>query len=176
MTWGWLDLLSCMPMVDAARFGRIARVVRIFRVIRGLRAAKIIAGAVLVRRAENALLAAVLATLLLVIFCSVAMLLVEISPDSNIRSAEDAIWWSLSTITTVGYGDRFPVTSEGRVIAAFLMLAGVAIFTTISGLLAALFLSPGRREASEMAALQQEISALRQELKQISRTGDPPVV
>lgn len=65
-------------------------------------------------------------------------------------------------------------TSEGRVIASQLMLAGVGLFTTISGLLAALFLAPGRRERTEIAALQEEIAALRRDLKHFNRTEERP--
>ena len=56
--------------------------------------------------------------MLLVIFSSIAILNVETAPESNIKTAEDAIWWAFVTITTVGYGDKFPVTTEGRIIAA----------------------------------------------------------
>jgi len=44
-------------------------------------------------------------------------------------NAEDAMWWSVSTMTTVGYGDRYPITSEGRLVAVFLMAAGVGLFS-----------------------------------------------
>jgi voltage-gated potassium channel len=57
---------------------------------------------------------------------------VEKDPNSNIRSAEDAIWWSYVTMTTVGYGDKFPVITEGRIIAAVLMTAGVGLFGTFT--------------------------------------------
>lgn len=60
----------------------------------------------------------------------------ETAPESNIKTAEDAIWWAFVTITTVGYGDRFPVTTEGRIIAALLMTAGVGLFGTFTGFIA----------------------------------------
>jgi voltage-gated potassium channel len=66
-----------------------------------------------------------LVALLLTVFCSIAILHFENDSNGNIKTAEDAIWWAFVTITTVGYGDRFPVTSEGRIIAAVLMSAGV---------------------------------------------------
>lgn len=52
------------------------------------------------------------------------------------------MWWAVSTMTTVGYGDRFPITTEGRVAAIILMAAGVGVFGTVSGLVASRFLSP----------------------------------
>ena len=60
--------------------------------------------------------------------------------NSNIKTAEDAIWWAWVTITTVGYGDKYPVTTEGRIIASFLMTAGVGLFGTFTGFIASWFL------------------------------------
>lgn len=72
---------------------------------------------------------------------SVSILQVETAPNSNIKTAEDALWWSYTTITTVGYGDRFPVTTEGRLIAVVLMTTGVALCGTFAGYIASLLMS-----------------------------------
>lgn len=144
-TWGWIDLISSIPAIDIARLGRAARILRIFRVLRGIRATKTLASFVLERRAESALLTAALVSILLLVSSSIAILHFERGAESaNIRSAEDAIWWAAVTITTVGYGDRFPVSTEGRIIAAMLMTAGVGLFGTFSGFVAAWFLAPTR--------------------------------
>jgi voltage-gated potassium channel len=167
-TWGWLDLLSSIPTVDVARWGRAARVLRVFRVLRGLRATKLLASLILKRRAQSSILAASLVVLLLLVSCSIAVLHFEDDPASNIKSAEDAVWWAFVTITTVGYGDRFPVTSEGRLIGALLMSAGVGLFGVFSGFLAAWFLgsdesAPDKPDpATEIVALRAEIAALRE--------------
>ena len=162
VTWGWLDLLSSIPTIDVARWGRAARILRVFRVLRGLRATRLLASLVLRKRAQNAALAVSLVALLLVVFCSIAVLHFEAEGDSNIKTAEDAIWWAFATITTVGYGDRYPVTSEGRLVAAVLMCAGVGLFGTFSGFLAAWFIGP--QAASDEADVKAELAALRQEL------------
>lgn len=60
---------------------------------------------------------------------------------SNIKTIEDSIWWSVVTIFTVGYGDRYPVTSEGRLIGAGLMVAGIAIVGSVTATLAAWIIS-----------------------------------
>ena len=145
-TWGWLDLLSSIPTVSALRVGRLARLARLFRVARGIKAARVLTE-VHQRRGESAAMAALLVTVLLTTLASASVLYFEDAPGSNIKTAEDAIWWAFATITTVGYGDRYPVTTEGRVVAVFLMLAGVGLFGVLSGLLASWFLrSPGQRE------------------------------
>jgi voltage-gated potassium channel len=165
-TWGWLDLLSSIPMISAARWGRAARVVRIVRIFRGLRATRILAGAILRRRAESAFLAAALVALLLIVFCSIAILNFETAQDSNIKTAEDAIWWAFATVTTVGYGDRFPVTPEGRFVATILMCSGVGLFGTFSGFLAAWFIGPTQslesKISDELRVLQEEVAKLRE--------------
>jgi voltage-gated potassium channel len=75
------------------------------------------------------------------------MLEFETTDDSNIRTAEDALWWAISTMTTVGCGGTYPKTPEGRLVAVFLMAAGVGLFGTFSGLVASWFLSPAAEEA-----------------------------
>jgi voltage-gated potassium channel len=99
------------------------------------------------RRAESAALATSLLCLLLIVSGSIAVLQFDRPAGGNIVSAQDALWWAVTTMTTVGYGDRFPITSEGRLVAVVLMAAGVGAFGTLSGLVAAWFLAPAAKEA-----------------------------
>ena len=134
---------------------------RIFRVLRGVRATKLVASILIDRRAESAFLAAALVSLLLIVISSIAVLQFESVPDANIKVAADALWWSVVTITTVGYGDKYPVTPEGRIVAGVLMTAGVGLFGIISGFVAAWFLAPrSKQQRSEIDALRLEIQAL----------------
>jgi voltage-gated potassium channel len=168
-TWGWLDLLSSIPTLQIARWGRLARVARILRVLRGLRATRLLTGVILRKRSQSTFAAAGLLALLFLIAGSTAILHFETLPESNIHTADDAIWWAISTITTVGYGDRYPVTTEGRVVAALLMMAGVGLFGTLSATLAAWFLRP-KDEATnaELAELRAEIAALREAVERLA--------
>lgn len=169
--WGWLDLLSSIPMVDALRWGRLARILRIIRVLRGLRSAKVLVDLLLARRAQSGALGAALLSLLLAVFASIAILQLETAPESNIRSAEDALWWTVTTLTTVGYGDLYPVTSEGRLLAGLVMVAGVGLFGAFSGLVASWLLRPAERQQdTELTELRDEVRALREELA-ARRTG-----
>jgi voltage-gated potassium channel len=172
-TWGWLDLLSSIPVLTVARWGRIARVARVLRVLRGVRATREISAALLRNRARNTFLAASLLAMLLIVVCSIAVLHFETVPEANIRTAEDAVWWAFTTITTVGYGDRYPVTPEGRFVAVILMCAGVGVFGAFSGFLAAWFLEsePG---SSDLAQLRAEIAALRAIVETSARAPRAP--
>jgi voltage-gated potassium channel len=58
------------------------------------------------------------------------------SPDANITDFGDAIWWAVTTMTTVGYGDRYPATSAGRMVAFALMIGGIALLGTATATLA----------------------------------------
>jgi voltage-gated potassium channel len=163
LTWGWLDLASSIPMLDALRWGRAARIMRIFRVLRGVRAARILSVFILERRAESAFLATTLLSIILVVVSAVAVLHFEAGSEANIKTPEDAVWWAVATITTVGYGDRYPVTSEGRVVAAILMAAGVGLFGIFSGFVAAWFLAPGQaKRENELAAIRRDINEIKQ--------------
>jgi voltage-gated potassium channel len=68
------------------------------------------------------------------------------NPEANIDSYPDALWWAVTTITTVGYGDRFPTTPAGRGVAVFLMVAGIAMFGVITATVAAYFVDQKAEE------------------------------
>jgi voltage-gated potassium channel len=65
---------------------------------------------------------------------------------SNITNFFDAIWWAVASVTTVGYGDRFPVTGDGRLIATFLMVIGIGLFSALTALLAAWVMGERKQE------------------------------
>lgn len=82
------------------------------------------------------------ATVIAVVFIGAIVILeVENGPDANIQNGSDALWWSMTTVTTVGYGDRYPVTDVGRLCGAFLMIIGIGVYGTITGLFATWFIS-----------------------------------
>lgn len=145
MRWGWIDLISCVPMIDYLRAGRLLRLIRLLRVIRAFRSTHRLIHHIFANRARGAFNSVVVLAVMLLLFSSIAILQVETDPNSNIKTAEDAIWWAYVTITTVGYGDRFPVTTEGRLLAAVLMTAGVGLFGTFTAFVASWF-AEGRKE------------------------------
>jgi len=174
LKWGWIDLLSSIPMIDMARAGRLARIIRILRAFRGVRSGRFLADYLLHRRGDGAFFAIALLSVLMVLFSSIAILQFETADGSNIRTPQDALWWAFTTITTVGYGDRFPVTPEGRMIAAVLMTAGVGLFGSFTGLIASWILSPTRKDRqqdTELAKLQEQVAAIQQQLAGESAVG-----
>jgi voltage-gated potassium channel len=102
------------------------------------------------------------------------------SPDATIKNYGDALWWAISTITTVGYGDRYPTTAEGRMVAAGLMIAGIALLGVITASIASWFVERVRavedNEQQTNVTLQHlvaEIRELRLEVDRLSR-AEPP--
>jgi voltage-gated potassium channel len=148
MKWGWVDLIASIPTFNYFRFGRALRLIRLLRIIRAFRSTHHFINHIYKNRAEGAFTTVSIIAFLLVTFSSIAILQVETDPNSNIKTAEDALWWSYVTITTVGYGDKFPVTTEGRIIGMILMTGGVGLFGTFSGFIASWFVA-GKNEKDE---------------------------
>jgi voltage-gated potassium channel len=96
------------------------------------------------------------------------MLEFEVPAVGNIKTPEDAVWWAISTMTTVGYGDAYPTTSEGRLIAVLLMAAGVRVFGTLSGLAASWFLSPAAEETdSDLTRIERRLASIQERLEKL---------
>jgi voltage-gated potassium channel len=140
MKWGWIDLIASIHFLDFARAGRVIRLIRLVRVFRALKSTKLIYEHITHNKKQSVLTSVALISILMIIFSSIAILQFEKDINSNIKTAEDAIWWSYVTITTVGYGDKYPITTEGRIIGAILMTTGVGIFGTFTALVSSWFI------------------------------------
>ena len=141
LKWGWIDFISSIPFIDFLRVGRLLRLLRLLRILRAFKSVKHIAEHVYKDKSKGLLSTVAVIAFLMVLFSSVTILQVETAPNSNIKTAEDALWWSYTTLTTVGYGDRYPVTTEGRLIAAVLMTTGVGLCGTFAGYIASILMS-----------------------------------
>lgn len=161
-TWGWLDLISSIPVIDAFRTARFARIFRIIRVLRAVRAVRMIALTFSESRAHGTALITGLACFFLLFIGSAAILIFEQPVNDNISDAGQAMWWAVVTMTTVGYGDAYPITTEGRLVAIILMVAGVGLFGTLSGLLASwLIRTEDDGTNDQVAALRQEVHEMK---------------
>lgn len=110
----------------------------------------------------------------LLIFCaSLAVLQAERGHDGTIHNFGDALWWSVVTITTVGYGDKFPVTVEGRFVGVALMISGVGLFGAVTASFAAWLVDQLRDEEIEnQQSTRKDIEALRNQLDRIEARLD----
>ena len=157
MKWGWIDLISSIPVMDVFLAGRMFRVIQLLRVLRAFRSIRIIFEYFFKNKIKGAFTSAALVGILMVIFCAIGILGVERdAPGGNIKTAEDALWWSFVTITTVGYGDLYPVTTAGRIIAAGLMTVGVALFGTFTAYVASWFVQQREEQEEEEERIEQE--------------------
>ncbi len=117
----------------------------------------------------------------LMMFGSLAVLEVERdAPNGNIRTIGDAVWWSFTTMTTVGYGDLAPTTGLGRLLAVGLMLSGIALLGVVTANIAAWFISrferddaEERRQTALLEALTAEVAALRAEMANRTAPSEP---
>lgn len=163
---GWADLAASLPFPQLKTL-RIFRLVKAYGIIRRVGLGNI-RKEVSRQRASAAILSVFFIIILLLEFGSVGILLIEgNNPDANIRSATDAIWWVYVTITTVGYGDRYPVTSGGRTLGMFVMLVGVGLFGVITAYLANKFLPSENSQDAGMVNKDKTLSDLQAEVKHI---------
>jgi voltage-gated potassium channel len=172
MKLGWLDMLAAVPLFPFAlpsyfHFVRLVRLAQV-AIILGKVHARDLWRQVLRRRAETTFLTVAFIALVLIGVASVTVLLAESQArHANIITGGDALWWAISTVTTVGYGDRYPVTEFGRVTGVVLMLVGISVFGALTSYLASAFLSPRmRREDTELTEIKAELAEIKEMLRE----------
>ncbi|MGM0480129.1 MAG: potassium channel family protein [Bacteroidota bacterium] len=134
-TVGWLDLLSSVPMIHELRFARIVRVIRIVRIFHTARFM-----VEYVRSNGRSTMYAVVVIILVTMIILSSFLVLMVEKDvGNIKTAEDALWWTFISVSTVGYGDYYPVTDVGRIFASLLIMSGIVGFGTIVSYLSGKF-------------------------------------
>jgi len=159
---GWLDLLGSIPSLGIFKFtallrlARLSRLARIARLMSGNKKKELIED-VVKNRSQYAVFITLFAGLLVLVVSSVLVLEFEtvMTPpagkEPNITTGGDALWWSFVTITTVGYGDYYPVTQLGRIVGIFVMFSGVGIIGALASILASV-LVPDPTDDDEPAA------------------------
>ncbi|SCG54153.1 potassium channel family protein [Micromonospora halophytica] len=189
----WVDLLARLKLTtDRRRFLRshlFDLTVLVLPVLRPLRALRLVTVVLTLNRRTETWARGRLAvyvgatTLLLVLVSALAVLDAERSSvDANISSFDDALWWSAVTITTVGYGDHYPVTATGRFVALALMIGGIGLIGFVTGSLATWIVErvsdagrPATATVDDVAVLRAEIAALRQQLEpRVTGIGNEP--
>lgn len=156
MRWGWIDLLSSIPL-NYFLAGRLFRIFQLIKVLRAIRSIELITHFFFRNKVKGAFASVAILAFVVIVFCSIGILKLEKdAPGSNIKTAEDALWWSYVTITTVGYGDKYPVTTEGRLLAAVLMTVGVGLFGTFTAYVASWFVVQKEEEVEAKKEQEEE--------------------
>ncbi|GIJ08135.1 potassium channel family protein [Micromonospora andamanensis] len=181
----WADIIVRLRLAtDRRRFLRehlFDLVVLTLPMLRPLRAVRLVMVVLTINRrtelwARGRLAVYVAATTaLLVLFSALAVLDAErLASDANITSFDDALWWSTVTITTVGYGDYYPVTAMGRFVALGLMIGGIGLIGFVTGSLATWIVERVSAAADRpVAATGDDVAALRAEIAALRRRLDP---
>jgi voltage-gated potassium channel len=179
---GWLDLLGSIPSLGFFRYtallrlARLSRVARIARLLRGQHKRELVED-VLTNRGQYAFLVTVTLAMVVLGVASVLVLAFEATaPDASITTGGSALWWAIVTITTVGYGDLYPVTAAGKIVGVFVMLSGVGIIGALASILASVLIpQPKPSEVTpDAAAVATELTAIRMELAAIRASGAVP--
>jgi len=165
MRWGWIDLLVGVPGRDFLRYGRGLRVLRSLWVLKGFYRANHLRA--LLRASRTGVTSSMLtvgAVFLVATGALIILVLERADPAANIQTAGDALWWSLCTLATVGYGDVYPVTVGGKIFTGAFVLMGVTYFGTFTAsLVTALLGQP--REDLPLDELSAELRLLREALE-----------
>lgn len=165
----WIDVLALAPPIRAARVLRLLRLLRLVRTFAaGYRAAMHVSG--LARHRGFAWL--VVAWLAVMVICSFALYAAEHGINHAIESPFDALWWGVVTISTVGYGDVYPVTVEGKLAAMVLMILGIGLFSAITATVTSYLLTTGRSHEDVGSALVDNVERLALLREQGSLTDD----
>lgn len=156
----WVDLVALVPAIRGARLFRLLRLLRLVRAFAGLYRALLHVEAITRHRGLGAMFVAWLA---IMVVCSAALYVAEQGLNAAVADPLDALWWGIVTLTTVGYGDVYPVTTEGRLAAAILMLLGVTLFATITATITSYLFQTGGTDAADVPARLRAVAELHAE-------------
>jgi len=183
---GWLDLIGSIPtlgfsnLTGLLRLARLSRLFRIMRVMRRENQDALLADVLKNRGQYAGVVTLMLAFLVLVVSSIVVLMFESHASAANITTGGDALWWAIVTLTTVGYGDKYPVTEGGRFTAFVVMVAGVGIIGSLAGILSSVLVPPPAADQQpvnpdpsnlnlqqELAAIRGELAALRESIERV---------
>lgn len=153
----WFNLALCLPFYSTSWMV----VTLTLRMLKGILEYTLI-------KVHNAFNSLLILGASLVMFSTISVLQFENVEASNIKTFWDAAWWSICTITTVGYGDKFPVTEGGKIVAIILMICGIGLFGTLIGYFSSFFTDKEKKNNKTVDTIEElsaQITELRNELK-----------
>ena len=158
---GIIDLLAIIPtylifIFPAAHFFTVVRSIRLIRVFRVFKLSHYLRGAhtmqIALRSSRPKIVVFLLSVMILVIVLGTLMYIIEGSSDTKgFDNIPNSIYWAIVTLTTVGYGDVFPATAFGKVVASFIMILGYGIIAVPTGIVTAEFSRKKREKVSTQA-------------------------
>ena len=158
---GIIDLLAIIPtylifIFPAAHFFTVVRSIRLIRVFRVFKLSHYLRGAhtmqIALRSSRPKIIVFLLSVMILVIVLGTLMYIIEGSSDTKgFDNIPNSIYWAIVTLTTVGYGDVFPATAFGKVVASFIMILGYGIIAVPTGIVTAEFSRKTREKVSTQA-------------------------
>lgn len=192
---GWLDLMGSIPSLGISKYAgllrlaRLSRLARITRLLRGQNKKQLVDDIVRNRNQYTAFITILLTVIVLTIGSTLVLQFESKDPNAGIQTGWNAFWYSVVTITTVGYGDFYPITMGGRIVAMFIMFMGVGIIGALASILSSILvgaptateevpigpdgqpipvemLAPATR--ADVVQLQNELAAMRQLVEKLS--------
>ena len=155
----WIDLVALIPSVRGLRVLRLLRLLRLVRAFAGIARALSTVERLAQHKGLIWLLAAWVGVMIL---CSLGYYAAEHGINKAVAQPLDALWWGIVTMTTVGYGDVYPVTDEGRLAAGILMVLGIGLYSAVTATVTS-FVLAGDRPATDAASRLRALDALRDE-------------
>lgn len=148
--------------MPAARSFRILRILRLLRLVRAFAGVYRALGHVGSLANHRGLQTIVLSWLGVMVICCAAVYFAERDVNPAIASPFDALWWGISTMTTVGYGDVYPTTAEGRIAASALMLLGIGLFSAVTAIITSFLVTQREPTSADPISTLERLGALAQ--------------
>jgi voltage-gated potassium channel len=173
----WFDvLIVLLPFFRPLRLVRSVRLLRLLRLLRLISLAmRVLTSARRLLRSHNLHYTLLVGTFLLIASAG-AVTVFERDGPGSITSFETALWWAATTITTVGYGDTFPVTAAGRGVAVFVMAVGIALFSVLTAAISAFFVAEDTAHAEQpgLDEIMAQLRRLEEQIAQLHAASLPP--
>jgi len=163
----WYDLLGSIPVPFTAltpfRWLRLLRLMRLLTIFFRLRKSF---GTARKIKAVNVLAYTIIVAGSIIFLCAMLMYWIESSVNPDIQNFFDSLWWSIITVTTVGYGDTVPVTAAGRIVAMTLMISGIGIIGSLAASMASIIIcsrsQDGEHDRNDITGRLEKLAALRE--------------